>query len=40
MSTRYVVTYDRPDPPGQRVTVRVTRPEVALRLFRDRAMDR
>ena len=40
MSTRYVVTYDRPDPPGPRVTVRVTRPEVALRLFRDRAIDR
>ena len=40
MSTRYIVTYDRPDPPGQRVTMRITRPEVVLQLFRDRAMDR
>ena len=40
MSTRYRVTYTRPDPPGQRVTVRVARPELELQLFRDRAMDR
>ena len=40
MSTHYLVTYDRPDPPGQRVTMRVARPGLELRLFRDRALDR
>ena len=40
VSTRYKLTFERPDPPGQRVMMRVTRPGVALRLFRDRAMDR
>ena len=39
VSTRYRLTYERPDPPGQRVMMRVTRPAVALRLYRDRAMD-
>ena len=39
VSTRYMLTYERPDPPGQRVMMRVTRPAVALRLYRDRAMD-
>ncbi len=38
VSTRYKLTYERPDPPGQRVMMRVTRPAVALRLYRDRAM--
>lgn len=38
MSTRYMLTYERPDPPGQRVMMRITRPAVALRLFRDRAI--
>ena len=40
VSTRYRLTFERPDPPGQRVMMRVTRPQVALRLFRDRAMER
>ena len=40
MSTRYRLTYERPDPPGQRVMMRVTRPAVALRMFRDRAIER
>ncbi len=40
VSTRYRLTYERPDPPGQRVMMRVTRPEVSLRLFQDRAMAR
>jgi hypothetical protein len=39
VSTRYMLTYERPDPPGQRVMMRVTRPAVALRLYRDRAID-
>ena len=39
VSTRYMLTYERPDPPGQRVMMRVTRPGVALRLYRDRAID-
>lgn len=39
MSTRYMLTYQRPDPPGQRVMMRVTRPAVALRLYRSRAME-
>ena len=38
VSTRYKLTYERPDPPGQRVMMRVTRPAVALRLYRDRAI--
>ena len=39
-STRYVLAYERPDPPGQQVVIGTTRPEVALRLFPDRAMQR
>ena len=39
MSTRYMLTYERPDPPGQRVMMRITRPGVALQLYRDRALD-
>ena len=27
------------DPPGQRIMMRVTRPAVALRLYRDRAIE-
>ena len=38
VSTRYKLTYERPDPLGQRVMMRVTRPAVALRLYRDRAI--
>ena len=34
-STRYRVLYRRPDPPGEHVSVRVTRPRVNLRLFGD-----
>ena len=39
VSTRYMLTYERPDPPGRRVMMRVTRPAVALQLYRDRAID-
>ena len=39
VSTRYKLTFERPDPPGRRVMMRVTRPAVALRLHRDRAID-
>ena len=39
ISTRYLLTYERPDPPGQRIMMRVTRPAVALRLYRDRAIE-
>ncbi len=35
-----MVTHDRPDPPGQWVSMRVARPELELQLFRDRALDR
>ncbi|MCY4025277.1 MAG: hypothetical protein OXH75_03055 [Acidobacteria bacterium] len=40
MSSRYVVVYERPDPPGRRVRVRVTRPAVGVRLYPDRSLDR
>ena len=39
VSTRYKLTFERPDPPGRRVMMRVTRPQVALQLYRDRAID-
>ncbi len=38
VSTHYKLTYEQPDPPGQRVMMRVTRPAVTLRLYRDRAI--
>ena len=37
-SIRYRVIYERPDPPGQLVSVSVTRPGVDLQLFGDRRM--
>ena len=40
MASRYVVVYERPDPPGRRVRVRVTRPAVGVRLHADRNLDR
>ena len=40
MASRYVVVYERPDPPGRRVRVRVTRPAVGVRLHPDRSMAR
>ena len=40
MSSRYVVVYERPDPPGRRVRIRVTRPAVGVRLYPDRSLDR
>jgi hypothetical protein len=39
-SNLYIVAYERPDPPGDSVTVRVQRPAVALRAFSDRRLDR
>ena len=39
-SSLYIVAYERPDPPGDRVTVHVRRPAVALRTFADRRIDR
>ena len=40
MASRYVVVYERPDPPGRRVRVSVTRPAVGVRVYPDRNMDR
>lgn len=37
-SIRYRVIYERPDPPGQGVSVGVTRPGVNLQLYGDRSM--
>lgn len=37
-SIRYRVIYERPDPPGESVSVSVTRPGVNLQLFGDRRM--
>ena len=37
-SIRYRVIYERPDPPGESVSVSVTRPGVNLQLFGDRSM--
>lgn len=39
-SRYYIVAYERPDPPGDRVSVRVSQPDVALRAFPDRRLDR
>jgi hypothetical protein len=38
MASRYVVVYERPDPPGQRVRIRATRPAVGVRMSPDRNM--
>ncbi len=38
MASRYVVVYERPDPPGQRVRIRATRPAVGVRTYPDRNM--
>lgn len=40
MASRYVVVYERPDRPGRRVRVRVTRPAVGVRVYPDRSLDR
>ena len=40
MASRYVVVYERPDRPGRRVRMRVTRPAVGVRLYPDRSLDR
>ena len=39
-SDLYIVAYQRPDPPGSHVSVRASRPGVALRAFPDRRIDR
>ena len=40
LSSRYRVVYERPDPPGDTVTVRVERAGIGLtRLFPDRRLD-
>ena len=39
-SNLHIVAYERPDPPGDHVTVVALRPEVALRVFPDRRIDR
>ena len=38
VSKRYRVVYERPDPPGARITMGVTRSGVSVRLFADRRM--
>ena len=40
MASRYVVVYERPDPPGRRVRVSVTRPAVGVRMFPERNLAR
>ena len=36
----YILAYERPDPPGNHVSVRASRPDVALHAFPDRRIDR
>ena len=40
MASRYIVVYERPDPPGRRVRVSVTRPAVGVRMFPERNLAR
>ena len=38
MSNRYRVVYERPDPPGAQISLRLSRPGVGVRLFANRRM--